>query len=34
MDKPNTVHNSAKPGKTDAKKPGETQKKNNEQKKK
>jgi hypothetical protein len=34
MDKSKTVHDSAKPVKTDAKKPGEAQHKNNEQKKK
>jgi hypothetical protein len=34
MDKPKTVHNSEKPGKTDAKKPGESQHKTSEQKKK
>jgi hypothetical protein len=34
MDKPKTGQDSTKPGKTDAKKPGEAQHKNNEQKKK
>lgn len=34
MDKPNTTHNSTKPGKADSKKPGDAQHKNNEQKKK